>query len=240
MVIVEEPAQGAVQMSCIQDEELIQTLAPDRANQALHIRILLRRTGRDFQLLHSQSLDALSKNSAVNRIAITQEVPRRDQKRKSVDQLLAGPVGGRRLGHGEVENSATVMRQDDEAIEQAEGHRGDDKEIDRDDFFEMVLKEGFPGLPRGSANLGTVLANRGGGDWEAKFGQFIPDARSTPGWVGLPHPTDEFGHLRIDPRPSTFGARSPAPIETKPPFLPTDHSLGSKEQEGVFPTSPMS
>jgi hypothetical protein len=100
-----------------------------------------------------------------------------------MDELAYGVVGGRRLGQGEVENSATVMHHDDEAIQQSKGHRGDDKEINRADFFEMVLKEGFPGLPRGSVNLGTMLANSGGCDLQAKFCQFVPDAWSTPAQV---------------------------------------------------------
>jgi len=94
MIIIKEPVQDPMQMSGIQDEELVQALAPECTNQPLHIRILPRTTGRDVQFLHSQSPDALSKNSPVNRIAITQEEPRRGLRPKqSVHRFGLGLLG---------------------------------------------------------------------------------------------------------------------------------------------------
>ena len=48
---------------------------------------------------------------AENRVAITQQVTRELLERERVAQLLAGPLGGRVMGHVEVKNAATIMSQ---------------------------------------------------------------------------------------------------------------------------------
>ena len=149
-------------MSGIQDHKLIETFAAQRTNQPFHVGILPGRTRRDFQFLQAQSRDALRKDSSVNGISISQQKSWWSLKGKRVDQLLAGPLGGGAVGHREVQNSSTLMGHHDEALQPSEGDRRDDEEVNRHDFLDMILEEGFPALATGSSNLGTVLPDRGG------------------------------------------------------------------------------
>src|SRR2546428_427012 len=106
-VIVREVAgQDAAQVAFAEDKNVIETLAPDRADEPFHERILpgaLRRRN-DFLDLHS--LHSVPKLVAVDVVTIANELGRPAVARESVHGPLGGPVGSGLLGHAEVRKPA--------------------------------------------------------------------------------------------------------------------------------------
>src|SRR5947199_9941348 len=76
VVVREVASQGAAQVPFAKDKDLIQTLAPDRADEPLREGILPRavRRGQDFN--DSQALHTLPQDVAVDRVAIAEEIGR--------------------------------------------------------------------------------------------------------------------------------------------------------------------
>ena len=67
----------------------------------------------------------------------------RDEKnRKGLDELTRRPLGGRMLGHIEVDDFPSRVRQDDQHEENLEADRRHGKEVEGDELRQVVLEEG--------------------------------------------------------------------------------------------------
>jgi hypothetical protein len=124
---------------------LIQALAPDRADEPLHERLLPRALRRRDYLLDSHALHAVPQRLLINAVAVADEIGRRGLIREGVNELLSGPNGRGVLGHVEVDDSPTVVGEDDKDEEDAEGSGGHGEEVDRDQVADVVTEEGPPG-----------------------------------------------------------------------------------------------
>src|SRR3989441_13024851 len=92
LVIVREVAgQEASQVSFAEDEDMIQTLAPDGADEPLREGVLPRavRGREDFTDAHA--LHALPEHVTVDRVAIAEEIGRGGVIREGVHDLLSRP-----------------------------------------------------------------------------------------------------------------------------------------------------
>ena len=101
-------------MAFVEDDDVIQTLPANAANDALGIGILPRapRCGRTF--LHPQIAYAYSKLASIDGITIAQQVLRRGRPWKRFNELLCGPFARRMLRHIEVNDPAPIVGQDDQ------------------------------------------------------------------------------------------------------------------------------
>ena len=106
-------------MPFAEDEDVIQTLAPDRADKPRRERVLPRAVGRRQDLIDPHAPHSLSERVSVDLIAIAEEIERGGVVRKGVDKLLGGPVGGGVLGHVEVDDASAVVSEHDENKEDA-------------------------------------------------------------------------------------------------------------------------
>src|SRR2546427_5192792 len=79
-------------------------------------------------------------------VAIADEKPGGRVVGEGLDNLLRRPSRGRGVGHVEMYDSAAVMEEDYEHVEQAERRRGHDEEVDRDKIGDVIFEEGPPGL----------------------------------------------------------------------------------------------
>src|SRR2546427_3236340 len=125
-------------MAFTQNEDMVQTLPPDRADEPLREGILPRAVGRREDFADPHALNASPKRRPVDAIAIAEEVGRRGVVRERVDELLGGPGGGGMLGDVEVEDTAAVVGEHDQDEKDAEPSAGHDEEIDRDQVADMV------------------------------------------------------------------------------------------------------
>jgi hypothetical protein len=82
-------------VTLVEDNDVVQAVSPDAADQAFDIRVLLgaARGGKD--LFDDHAPHASTKRLAINRIAIQEEVHRRAIPRESLDDLLSRPVRSR-------------------------------------------------------------------------------------------------------------------------------------------------
>jgi hypothetical protein len=70
MIIVHIRSKQAPQMGLVQHDHLIQALATDTADEALHVGILPRATRRDLHLVDAYVLHALWKSVTVDAVAV--------------------------------------------------------------------------------------------------------------------------------------------------------------------------
>ena len=120
-VIVREVAgQDAAQVLFTKDEHVIQTLAPDGADESLRERVLPRgvRRGQDFT--DSHVLHALPEHVTVDRVAIAEEIGRGGVVREGVHDLLGRPGSVGMLGDIEVEDAPAVVGEHDEDEQDAQ------------------------------------------------------------------------------------------------------------------------
>jgi hypothetical protein len=134
-VTTQEPAQ----MGFAENQEVVEALAADRADDPLHERVLPGRARGDADLADPQPFDATRKILTVDRVSIPEEVSRRRVLRKGLDQLARCPDGGGVIGDVEVEEFAAIVAEDDEDEEQAEGEGGDHEEVDGNDVVDVGL-----------------------------------------------------------------------------------------------------
>src|SRR3989442_4039957 len=77
LVIVREVAgQGAAQVSFAPDDDMIETLAPDRADEPIRIGVLPRAGGRRQDLTDPHALHSLPERVTVDAVAIAEGVGR--------------------------------------------------------------------------------------------------------------------------------------------------------------------
>src|SRR5262245_47063891 len=114
MVIDEVTSQDLTQVSFAQDEDVVETLAADRTDQALGERILPGAVRRCENFLDPHPLHAVAELLAIDLVTVAQEVGRRGVVRERVHDLLGCPEGGGVLGDVEVEDAAAMMGEHDE------------------------------------------------------------------------------------------------------------------------------
>ena len=123
---------------------MIETLAPQRTDQALHERILPGAARRNQNIFSGKTLQQATEVGSVAAVAIPQEVCGRGVVGKGFPDLLSGPGGGRMVGHIQMDDTTTVVGQDDEDEQDAEGRRWDREEVDRGTLREVRSQEGAP------------------------------------------------------------------------------------------------
>src|SRR5882724_1429263 len=124
--------QDAAKVAFAQNEDMIETFAPDRADESLGERVLPRAVGRGQHFMDPQALHSVLERVTVDAVAIAEEIERRAVLRERVDELLGGPGGGGMLGDVEVEDTAAVVGEHDQDEKDAEPGAGHGEEIDRD------------------------------------------------------------------------------------------------------------
>ena len=153
-VIVRDVAgQDATQVVFAEDENMMQTLAPDRPDEPLREGILPRAVRGREDFLDPQALYSVPKRLAVNAVTVAQEIGRRGVVREGFHDLLSGPLGGGMLGHIEMDDAPAMVSEYEENEEDTQVRGGNRAEVERDEVPDMVGEEGPPGLRRQGAPL---------------------------------------------------------------------------------------
>ena len=114
VVIGEVASENSCEMALVENNDVIQTLSSNAADNALDIRVLPRAPRCDGTFFHSQTTHAFSKVVSIDGIAITQQVFRRRLSGKGFNKLLRRPFGRWMLRHIKVDDLPSIMGQDDE------------------------------------------------------------------------------------------------------------------------------
>src|SRR5262245_13153891 len=171
-VIFEQTAQVVV----TDDDHMIQALATNASNHPLHIAVLPRTSRCDTNLLDAHSFNPRPEAFTVDSVAVADHEPRSTVFWKRFDDLLCSPNRRRILRHIEVDHAATIVRQDDEDIQNSQLNRCDRKEIDGYHLPDMISKERHPRL-RGFPVFGHQSRNGSLRNLKPEFQQFSMNAR---------------------------------------------------------------
>src|SRR2546425_4041173 len=239
-VIVREVAgQDAAQVAFAEDQNVIQTLAPDRADEPLREGILPRAVRRREDFLDPHALHSVPKLLAVDLVTVAQEIEGRGVVGEGVHDLLGGPVGGGVLGHVEVDNAPAVVSEHDENKEDAQARGWHREEIEGDEIADMVGEERPPSLRRQGAPRGHEARDGALADVDPQPEKFPVNSRGAPQRIGRSHPYDESLDLSIDgwaARDGAGGELGPVLAEAGP--LPPQDGVGGHDDESLPPVGP--
>ena len=222
----------------MEDDEMVQTLPSDRANEALAIRILPGGMRSGEHLVKPHRMGGCREGLAINSVTIAQQVAWRTIPGEGLDQLPGRPFCGGMRGYAKVKESAAIMRQNQKNEEQTESRRGNHKEVGRDQFLGMILEEGAPGLRGWLAVADHVLGDGRLREVDAEFLEFTMNARCTPTWVSGTHFLDQVVDVRRHRRSTVTNSALPFPIDPKALAVPSDDGLGFHNAQEGAPIGP--
>ena len=132
-------AQQAFQMPFIQNDHAIEQIAVAGAHPTLSHAVLPGATKAGSLWLDAEALDGIDDLFIEVAATAKDQVTRRSVVSESLAQLLNNPGARWISGDIEVKNPSPVMRDDEEAIEDAKGQRRYVKEVHRGDGFSMIV-----------------------------------------------------------------------------------------------------
>src|SRR6266704_3917622 len=116
-------------------------------------------------------------------ITIKDDEPRGGSKWKYFSQLLDDPRACRMLCDIEVQDTPTVVTDDEKAIEQAEGDRRNSEEVHRGNRFTVIAEKGKPAPGRLRISLAAPVSS----NEIVRSETSKPSMRSSPWMRGAPH-----------------------------------------------------
>ena len=212
-------------MSLTQNDEVIETLTPDRSDQLLCKAILPRRRRRYRLVPDTHGTNAALGEFTVDAIVIPDEMAWHLIPGERLGELACNPICCRIWRHVNPDQLSTAQPDDDEGIEQPEPDGRDYEQIHGCDIRGMVPQEGAPSLTRRFPSLDHVFGYRQLCDLKAELEQFTMDARCTPNRVLDAHSPDQSAQLRPDLRPPSSRTRFPTPVGSKAGTMPTNDRL---------------
>jgi hypothetical protein len=124
IVVGEVGCEDSPQTALAEDHDVVETLAADRADQALNEGVLPGRARRLKTSSMAHTFEAVAEGGAVDAVAVAYQVLRRAGFWERLDNLLSGPGGGRKLGHVEMQDASAIVRQHDENVEHERSRSG--------------------------------------------------------------------------------------------------------------------
>jgi hypothetical protein len=99
-------------------------------------------------------------------------------------------------------DSSSVMSEDDQGIEKLECRRCNNEHVDRRNVGQVVVQKATPGRGGDFGPPRQVSPDRGLADLDAELEQFTVDAGCAPERVGQAHPADQITDLGAHLGPS--------------------------------------
>jgi len=133
-------------MAFVKNDDMVETFVSNRTDDALDVWRLPGRARCGEHLCDPHASQAFPCDRPIGGVAIADHVARRRIPWKGLGDLLGDPDRGWVLRDAELHDSATVMAQNDEAIQDPERCGRDNKEIHRRQAADMVFEERAPRL----------------------------------------------------------------------------------------------
>ena len=146
VVVAEISSQVATERAFVPDDDVVEALAADGADDPFDERVLPRRVRGREDFLDPQASYRATERLAVDAVPVADEETRSVGPRPRLAELLGGPDGRRVGGDVDVHDPSPIMGQGDEHEEDAEGRGRDGEEIDRCELCHVVDEKGVPGL----------------------------------------------------------------------------------------------
>ena len=216
------PPHDPPQMPFVDGDDVIEALAPERADDALGDGVSIRRVHRSQNRLDPDPSSACDEVSAIATVAVSDQEPWLLTPGGRLDHLLPDPGRVRMLRDVPVPDAAPAVVDHDEHVERAEGERLDRAQIGGPDAGRMVAEKRAPRLARGAPQRLPAVATHGAGaDLEAKGTQLADDADGAPPWMlsgdAQDQPLPRGGNVGTPRSATTLPAPVGAPSRTMPP-----------------------
>src|ERR1700730_12627241 len=148
------------------------------------------------------------------------------------------------LGDIEVQDTPTIMTDDEKTIEHVEGDPWNVEEVHRGNRFPVIAEKGKPALGRLRISRCPFHPTRDRSlrDIKTEHKKVAMNARRSPRWVLNDHPEDQFPNflrrLSSPDGPPDLGDQ--LPVQTESGLVPTRHGFGRDRNEGLLPSAPKS
>src|SRR6202008_1593724 len=144
IVIVRIAFQNPAQMFLAQNDDMVQTLAPDRSDQPFG-KAVLPGGGRCNRLVaDTHGTQSACDDGAVDPIAVSDHVTGSPVPRKGLGDLTRNPLRCRVGCDVDPDEVPTIEPHDDEGIEQVEANGRNNKQVHGGNVWSMITEESAP------------------------------------------------------------------------------------------------
>src|SRR6202165_2307381 len=151
--------QNSAQMCLAQNDDVIQTLAPDRSDQPFGKAILPRRGWGNGLVPDAPGTQAARDDNAIDSIPISDHIARSHVPGKRLGYLTCNPLR-RRVGCDVTPDEISAIKPSNhEAVEHSEANGRDDEQIHGGNVRRVVSQKGPPPLAGWSSVLDHVLGD---------------------------------------------------------------------------------
>ena len=200
VVVLDVLTKHPPEMLFVDRDDMVETLAPERADDALGDGVGIRRVHRSQNRLDPEPSSACDEVSAIATVAVSDEEPRLLTPGGRLDHLPPDPGRDRVLRDGPVPDAAPTMLDHDEHVERAEGEGLHREPVSSPDAGRVVAEKRAPRLARGSPqHLPAVATHGAGADLEAKGTQLADDADGAPPRILSGDADDQLSQLCGNP-----------------------------------------
>jgi hypothetical protein len=131
---------------CVERDQIIRALAPERSDQAFSMSVLPRRAVRGRLVPDPHGAHPSLEGTAKCSVVVAVEIFGRRVPGKCFGELAGQPLRRRVTGHRKSQQLPPLMAKDETYEEPPKGNRRNDKEINRCSLLPMIAKETLPAL----------------------------------------------------------------------------------------------
>src|SRR5580692_3835731 len=146
-------------MRLAQDNDVVQTLAPDRSDQPFGKAILPRRGGRNRFIPDAHGAQSACDDRAIDAIPVADHVARSFIPRECFCDLTRNPFCGRMCCDTDPDQFSAIQSHYDVSVEQVEANGRDNEQVHSGDILSMVTQKSVPSLAWRPASLDHVFSD---------------------------------------------------------------------------------
>jgi hypothetical protein len=176
VVILKVSRQHSAQVTLVEDDDVIETFAADRADDALDVGILPWRSRRSDDLLDRHRLDTIAEGLPIRSVSVSQQKARRGVPGEGLGDLARQPGLCGIWSDLEMDNFSSLMAKDEQSVENLKPGSYDDEHVDGGGVVHVVVQERAPGRGGDLGPPWKISADRALAHFEAELEQFAVDA----------------------------------------------------------------
>jgi hypothetical protein len=141
VVVVHIRRQHVAQVPLAEHDDMVKTLPTDRADQALGVAVLPRRTWRRRMVPNAERADAANEGFTVATVAVTDQKMRDLPPTRCLSQLVGNPFCGGVGGDAEPQDLSAAKTHDQQPVEKPERGGRHHEQVDRRNPVCMIAEE---------------------------------------------------------------------------------------------------
>ena len=236
-VVADGRFQDLSETGVAQHDDMIETLAANRADEPFDVRVLPGRARCREHFLGAHGFD-----DGLNRLkrAIADKIPWRLVSRKGFPELLRGPRGRRMPSHGGVHDAPAVMTEDHQHEQQSARCRRHHEEIGRDDLVDMIGQKRAPRLRGRTSSLRHVLGDRRLSDVDPELHELTVNTWRSPQRILLRHRPTQRADVGRNGGSTRTVPTLPRPEQAEASAVPGEDGLWLHDDDRRSPSLPHS